>query len=43
MSTSNLEKQRGAQNTKKRLAADDKKITKQAHILEHIREFYVTI
>ena len=28
---------------KKKLAVDDKKITKQAHILEHIREFYVAI
>ena len=36
----NLEKQRGSQNTIKKLVTDDKKITEQTHILEHIREFY---
>ena len=36
----NLEKQRGSQNTIKKLAIDDKEITEQTHILKHIREFY---
>ena len=34
----NLEKQRGSQNTIKKLVVDDKEITEQTHILEHIRE-----
>ena len=38
----NLEKQRGSQNNKK-LVVDDKEITDQTHILEHIREFYETL
>ena len=36
----NLEKQRGFQNTTKKLVVDDKEITEQTHILEHIREIY---
>ena len=39
----NLEKQRGSQNTIKKLIADDKEITDQTYILEHIREFYKTL
>ena len=39
----NLKKQRGSQNTIKRLVVDDKEITDQTHILEHIREFYETL
>ena len=39
----NLEKQRGAQNTIKKLIVDDKKIIDQTHILEYIREFYETL
>ena len=39
----NLEKQRGSQNTIKKLVIDDKEITEQTHILEHIREFYETL
>ena len=39
----NLEKQRGSQNTIKKLIVDDKEITEQTHILEHIREFYETL
>ena len=39
---SNLEKQRGSQNTIKKRVVDDKEITDQTHILEHIREFYET-
>ena len=39
----NLEKQRGAQNTVKKLIVDDKEITDQTHILECIREFYKTL
>ena len=39
----NLEKQRGSQNTIKKLVIDDKEITEQTHILEHIREFYKTL
>ena len=35
----NLEKQRGAQNTIKKLIVDDKEIIDQTHILEYIREF----
>ena len=35
----NLEKQRGSQNTIKKLVIDDKGITEQTHILKH-REFY---
>ena len=38
----NLEKQQGSQNTLKKLVVDDKEITDQTHILEHIREFYET-
>ena len=38
-----LEKQRGSQNTIKKLVIDDKEITEQTHILEHIREFYETL
>ena len=36
----NLEKQRGAQNTIKKLIVDDKETTDQSHILECIKEFY---
>ena len=36
----NLEKQRGAQHTIKKLIVDSKEIIYQAHILEYIREFY---
>ena len=36
----NLEKQRGAQNTIKKLIVDDKEIIDQTHILEYIRESY---
>ena len=39
----NLEKQRGSQNTIKKLVDDDKEITGQTHIIEHIREFYETV
>ena len=39
----NLEKQQGSQNTIKKLVIDDKEITEQTHILEHIREFYKTL
>ena len=39
----NLEKQRGTHNTIKTLVVDDKEITGQTHILEHIREFYKTL
>ena len=39
----NLEKQGGSQNTIKKLAIDDKEMTEQVHILEHIREFYETL
>ena len=39
----NLEKQRGAQNTIKKLIVDDKEIIDQTHILEYIREFYETL
>ena len=39
----NLEKQRGSQNTIKKLVTDDKEITEQTHILEHIREYYETL
>ena len=39
----NLEKQPGSQNTIKKLVVDDKEITEQTHILEHIREFYETL
>ena len=38
-----LEKQRGSQNTIKKLVIDDKEIADQTHILEHIREFYETL
>ena len=38
-----LEKQQGSQNTIKKLVIDDKEITEQTHILEHIREFYKTL
>ena len=36
----NLDKQRGEQNTIKKLTVDDKEITDQTHILECIWEFY---
>ena len=36
----NLEKQRGSQNTIKKLVVDDKVITNQTLISERIREFY---
>ena len=36
-------KQRGAQNTIKKLIVNDKEITDQIHILECIMEFYGTI
>ena len=39
----NLEKQRGAQNTIKKLIVDDKEIIDQTHILEYIRELYETL
>ena len=39
----NLEKQRGSQNTIKKLVIDDKEIKDQTHILEHITEFYETL
>ena len=39
----NLEKQRGAQNTIKKLIVDDKEIIDRTHILEYIREFYETL
>ena len=39
----NLGKQEGSQNTIKKLVVDDKKITDQTHILEHIKEFYETL
>ena len=39
----NLEKQRGSQNTIKKLVGDDTEITDQTYILEHIREFYKTL
>ena len=38
----NLEKQRGSQNTIKKLVVDDKEITNQTLISERIREFYET-
>ena len=39
----NYEKQRGAQNTIKKLIIDDMKNTDQTHILECIRDFYETL
>ena len=39
----NLEKQRGAQYTIKKLIVDNKEIIDQAQILEYIREFYETL
>ena len=39
----NLEKQRGSQNTIKKLVVDDKEITNQTLISERIREFYETL
>ena len=36
-------KQRGSQNTIKKLVVDDKEITDQTNILEHIREFQKTL
>ena len=36
----NLEKQQGFQNTIKKLVIDDKEITDQMHVLEHIKKFY---
>ena len=38
-----LEKQRGPQNTIKKLVVDDKEIADQTHILEHIKEFFDTL
>ena len=38
-----LEKQRGSQNTIKKLVIDDKEISEKTHILEHIRELYKTL
>ena len=38
-----LEKQRGSQNTIKKLAVDNIEITDQTHILERVREFYKTL
>ena len=37
------EKQQGSQNTIKKLVVNNKEITEQTHILEHIREFYKTL
>ena len=34
---------RGSQNAIKKFVIDGKEITEQAHILEHIREFYKTL
>ena len=39
----NLEKQRGAQKTIKKVIVDDKEIIDQTHILEYIREFHKTL
>ena len=39
----NLKKQRGSQNTIKKLVIDDKEIAEQIHILEPMREFYETL
>ena len=39
----NLEKQRGAQNTIKKLIVDDKEMIDKIHILEYIRELYETL
>ena len=39
----NLEKQRGAQNSIKKLIVDDKETTDQTHISECIKEFYETL
>ena len=39
----NLEKQRWAQNTTKKLIVDDKETIDKTHILEYIREFYETL
>ena len=36
----NLEKQRGAQNTIKKLITDDTEVTDQTCILNHIKDFY---
>ena len=38
-----LEKQRGAQNTIKKIIVDDEEITEQTHILECIKEFFETL
>ena len=38
-----LEKQRGSQNTIKKLAVDNIEITDKTHILERVREFYKTL
>ena len=38
----NLEKQRGAQNTIKKLIIDDTEVTDQACIPNHIKDFYET-
>ena len=39
----NLEKQRGAKNTIKKLIVVDQEIIDQTHILEYVREFYETL
>ena len=39
----NLEKQRGAQNTKEKITIDNKQITDQTNILKYIRECYETL
>ena len=39
----NLDKQRGPQNSIKKLVIDNKEMTEQTHILEHIREFSETL
>ena len=36
----NLEKQQGAQNTRKKLIVDNKETIDQTHILECIKKFY---
>ena len=36
----NLEKQRGTQNTIKKLIIDDTEVTDQTRILNHIKDFY---
>ena len=39
----NLEKQRGAQNTIKKLIIDDEEVTDPTCILNHIKDFYETL